>query len=401
MAQIRAARSRSSAFAHPGRSTVTWYNRRPMSGDSSTAHIIQSLVINFVISVAKGVGALRPGPGPMPAETLPSLADCGTRGLLLPGVRKSRKPPTPSHPLGYGRVLYFWSFMVALLLFSGGGVFSIYESIHKLRHPEPVGDMRVAMGILVLSLVLEGWATYKHIVEPTTPRKGRPFLRFLSDSKDSDLVVVFGETAAAVLGLAVALLAICLAAWTGDGTWDAVGSLLLGVVLIGVAPFLAIGGKSPVVGGGAGPVIAPPSARTPRLFGVFLLLYFLRGLKQINQWEVGLRFTLGKLSGRIEPGVTLFLPIRSHPLIAGEAADPEIAAAVHASAAEDPRITHVLHLITVQQGPGEVIVAAKMGFQLSLTLVEIAAAINEFEARLRARCPEARWSFIEPDVPRA
>ncbi len=332
MAQIRAARSRSSAFAHPGRSTVTWYNRRPMSGDSSTAHIIQSLVINFVISVAKGVGALMTGSGSMLAETLHSLADCGNQGLLLLGVRKSRKPPTPSHPLGYGRVLYFWSFMVALLLFSGGGVFSIYESIHKLRHPEPVGDMRVAMGILVLSLVLEGWATYKNIVELNIRRKGRPFLRFLSDSKDSDLVVVFGENAAAVLGLAVALLAICLAAWTGDGTWDAVGSLLIGVVLIGVALFLAIEVKS---------------------------------------------------------------------LIVGEGAAPEVAAALPARAAQEPRIPPLLHLITVQQGPGEVIVAAKMGFQLSLTLVEIAAAINEFEARLRARCPEARWSFIEPDVPRA
>lgn len=303
-----------------------------MSGDSSTAHIIQSLAVNFVIAAAKGVAALLTGSGSMIAETLHSFADCGNQILLLLGVRKSRQAPTAAHPLGFGRVLYFWSFMVALLLFSGGGVFSIYESIHKLRHPEPVGDLRLAMAILVFSLVLEGWATYKNVVELNVRRKGRPFLRFLSDSKDSDLVVVFGENAAAVLGLAVALVAICLAAWTGDGTWDAVGSLLIGVVLIGVALFLAIEVKS---------------------------------------------------------------------LIVGEAADPELAAAVHASAAEDPRITHVLHLITVQQGPGEVIVAAKMGFQLSLTLVEIAAAINEFETRLRARCPEARWCFIEPDVPRA
>ena len=99
----------------------------------STAHIIQSLVINFVIAVAKGIAAVMTGSGSMMAETLHSFADCGNQGLLLMGVHKSRRPPSASHPLGYGRVLYFWSFMVALLLFTGGGMFSIYESVHKLE----------------------------------------------------------------------------------------------------------------------------------------------------------------------------------------------------------------------------------------------------------------------------
>ncbi len=308
-----------------------WYNRDPMAGDHSTSHIIQSLMVNLIIAAGKGVAALMTGSGSMVAETLHSFADCGNQLLLLLGVRKSRHAPTPAHPLGFGRALYFWSFMVALLLFTGGGLFSIYESIHKLRHPEPVGDMRLALTILGLSLALEGWATYKNVVELNLRRKGRPFFRFLSDSKDSDLVVVFGENAAAVLGLAIAIIAIALAAWTGDGSWDAMGSLLIGVVLIGVAVFLAIEVKS---------------------------------------------------------------------LIIGEAADPEIEAAVRATVAEDTQITGLLHLITVQQGPGEVILAMKLGFELTMTVAEVSRAINELEDRIRARSPEVRWSFIEPDIPR-
>ena len=307
------------------------YNRHPMAGDHSTSHILQSLLVNAIIAAGKGVAALMTGSGSMIAETLHSFADCGNQLLLLLGVRKSRAAPTASHPLGYGRALYFWSFMVALLLFTGGGLFSIYESIHKLKHPEPVGDMRLALTILGLSLALEGWATYKNIVELNLRRKGRPFLRFLSDSKDPDLVVVFGENAAAVLGLAIAIMAVGLAAWTGDGTWDAMGSLFIGVVLIGVAVFLAVEVKS---------------------------------------------------------------------LIIGEAADPEIEAAVRATVAEDTQITGLLRLITVQQGPGEVVVAMKAGFLPTLTVVEVSRAINQFEDRLRARNPEVRWCFIEPDVPR-
>ena len=292
-----------------------------MAGDHSTSHIIQSLVVNLVIAAAKGVAALLTGSGSMVAETLHSFADCGNQLLLLLGVKKSRHAPTAAHPLGYGRALYFWSFMVALLLFSGGGVFSIYESIHKLSHPEPVGDMTVALAILGFSLVLEGWATFKNIQELNIRRKGRPFFRFLSESKDSDLVVVFGENAAAVLGLGIALIAITLSAITGDSSWDAIGSLLIGVVLIGVAIFLAIEVKS---------------------------------------------------------------------LIIGEAADPEIAAAVAATAAEVAQITRVLHVITIQQGPSEVLLIMKAGFSPGLSVEQVAHAINDFEDRLRGRCPEVR-----------
>jgi len=300
-----------------------------MAGE--TSHIIQSLVANTVIACAKGVAAVMTRSGAMMAETLHSFADCGNQLLLLLGVRMSRRPPTPQHPLGHGRSLYFWSFMVALLLFSGGGVFSVYEGLHKLGHPEPVENPLIGVGILVFSLLLEGWATIGNVVEMNKRRKDKPFVRYLQDSKDSDLVVVFAENSAAVLGLLFALVALGLASWTGDPRWDAIGTLAIGAVLVGVAIFLAIEVKS---------------------------------------------------------------------LLVGEAADPEISAAAEALAVEDPKITHVLRLITIQQGPGEVLVAMKLGFEAGMTIEAACAAINAFEDRLRERCPEVKWSFVEPDIPR-
>src|SRR5262245_53246832 len=126
----------------------------------STAHIVQSLVSNALIAVSKGVAAVITGSGALLAETLHSFADCGNQLLLLLGVQRSRKPADAKHPLGYGRDLYFWSFMVALLLFLGGGVFSIYEGVHKLQHPEPVGGILVGVIVLAIAFALEGWSTW-------------------------------------------------------------------------------------------------------------------------------------------------------------------------------------------------------------------------------------------------
>ncbi|MCY1058320.1 cation diffusion facilitator family transporter [Nannocystis sp. SCPEA4] len=302
-----------------------------MAGDHSTAHIVQSLVANLLIAVAKAVAAAITGSGALLAETLHSLADCGNQLLLLLGVRMSQRPPNEKHPLGHGRSLYFWSFMVALLLFSGGGVFSLYEGMHKLGHAGEVESVAVGLAVLALSLLIEGWATLKNIGEMNKRRRGKPFFQYLRDSKDSDLVVVFGENAAACLGLIFALLALMLAAVTGDPRWDAIGTLAIGVVLIGVAVFLAIEVKS---------------------------------------------------------------------LLVGESADPEIAAAAASLAVEDPKITRVLRLITVQQGPGEVLVAVKLGFAEGMAVEQVAGTINEFEGRLRGRCPEVKWCFVEPDIPR-
>jgi cation diffusion facilitator family transporter len=299
-----------------------------MAGD--TKHIIQSLVANSAIATAKGVAAVITGSGALLAETIHSAADCGNQLLLLMGVKRSRKPPDAKHPLGYGRAVYFWSFMVALLLFTGGGMFSIYEGVHKYRHPETPGDgLWLGIGILAFSLAIEGWATFSNIVELNKRRRGKPFMRYLRETKDSDLVVIFGENSAAVLGLTLALIAIVIAKQTGDGRWDAVGSLAIGVVLIGVAVFLAIEVKS---------------------------------------------------------------------LLLGESADPELDAAVRELVKEEPAVEDLMQLISIQQGPGEVMVMLKLRFATNLTSEQVATGIDTFESKLRARRPEVRWLFVEPDL---
>lgn len=224
-------------------------------GSDSTQHIIQSLIVNLAIAIAKFGAAFFTGSGAMLAEAIHSFADCGNQLLLLRGVKESRRPPDDKHPLGYGRNLYFWSFIVALLLFSGGGVFSIYEGIHHLRHPEPIENIGLALGILGFALVLEGWSTWGNIKELNIRRGTTPFYRFLKETKDSDLVVVFGENSAAVLGLTLALAAIALAKVTGHWEFDGLGSLLVGVVLVGVAIFLGVEVKSLLVGEAADPLI--------------------------------------------------------------------------------------------------------------------------------------------------
>jgi cation diffusion facilitator family transporter len=224
-----------------------------VAGD--TKHIIQSLVVNGLIAAAKGVGAAITGSGAMLAETIHSGADCGNQLLLLLGVKRAQKPPDAAHPLGYGRAVYFWSFMVALLLFTGGGVFSIYEGIHKLMHPEPVQSILIAVVILVFSIGFEGYATFSNIVEANKRRGTQPFWQYLRQTKDSDFVVVMGENSAATVGLILALIAIGLAYVTQDPRWDALGSLAIGLVLVAVAVFLAVEVKSLLVGEAADPTI--------------------------------------------------------------------------------------------------------------------------------------------------
>lgn len=300
------------------------------SAEQGTAHIIQSLVANLAIALGKGVAAWFTHSGAMLAETLHSFADCGNQLLLLLGVHRARRPPTAQHPLGYGMEVYFWSFIVALLLFSGGGLFSIYEGVHKLKAPEPVHQLGLGLGMLVFSLALEGWSLYGNVLELNRRRKKTSFFRFLQDTKDSDLIVVFAENAAAVVGLIFAMIALGLSFETGDGRWDAVGSLAIGLVLVAVAIFLATEVKS---------------------------------------------------------------------LLVGEAAEPDIDDAVAAAAGADPRILEAFGIITIQQGPGEVLVALKINVQPDLTAGVVCDLINAFELRLRSIRPEVRWLFVEPDRP--
>ena len=298
-----------------------------MAGES-TGEILKSLAVNVIIAVSKGVAAFLTGSGAMLAETLHSFADCGNQLLLLKGVRATRRPPDRAHPFGYGRAMYFYSFIVALLLFFGGGVFSIYEGVHKLEHPEPVEDAGIALIILVVSIALEGWSTLGNIRAMNRRRGDLGFFRYLRETKDSDLIVVFGENSAAVLGLTFAIAALGLAHETGDPRWDAIGSIAIGGVLVLVATFLAREVKS---------------------------------------------------------------------LLVGEAADPALIRSFEELAELDPNVDRVLNVLTLQQGPGEIIVAAKLQFRPGMDTDALVEAINAFERALKAKVPEVRWSFIEPD----
>lgn len=219
-----------------------------MAQANTTKSILYALGANFAIAVAKGVAAFITSSGAMLAEAIHSLADCGNQGLLLLGMRQAKKPPSPDHPLGYGREIYFWSFIVALVLFSVGGLFSIHAGVHKLHHPEPLNSPWLAIGVLIFSIIMEGGALAGCIREINKERNGRSFYRWFRDSRRSELLVIFGEDLAALCGLVFALCAISLAMVTENSIWDAVGSIGIGVLLVIVAICIAVEIKALLIG---------------------------------------------------------------------------------------------------------------------------------------------------------
>jgi cation diffusion facilitator family transporter len=244
-------------------------------GDSTRA-ILFALGANFAITLAKGLAAYVSGSGAMLAETVHSLADCGNQGLLLLGVRQSRKPPSADYPLGYGKAIYFWSFLVAVMLFSVGGMFSLYEGIHKLSHPEPLSSWWWAVGVLVFSIAAESVSMRACVVEVNKARGGRSFRRWFHESRQAELLVIFGEDLAALAGLTLALLAVVLAVATGDPLWDAIGTVMIGVLLIVVAVFVAIEVKAMLIGQSADPIVSQGMKRyleqRPEIARVFNLI---------------------------------------------------------------------------------------------------------------------------------
>jgi cation diffusion facilitator family transporter len=220
-----------------------------MSGQGdSTRAIVFALGANFTIFVTKGVAAFITGSGAMLAETVHSLADCGNQLLLLLGLRQARTPPSPDYPLGYGKAIYFWSFLVALMLFSVGGVFSLYEGWHKLHSHSPLSRPRIAVAVLAFGLVAESISMRACLVEVNKARGGLSLWQWFRSSRQAELVVIFGEDLAALLGLVFALLAILATIATGNALWDAIGTLGIGVLLIVVAAFVAIQVKAMLIG---------------------------------------------------------------------------------------------------------------------------------------------------------
>jgi cation diffusion facilitator family transporter len=244
-------------------------------GDSTRA-ILYALGANFAITLAKGGAAYVTGSGAMLAETVHSAADCANQGLLLLGMRQARTPSSPEHPLGYGKAIYFWSFLVAVMLFSVGGMFSLYEGVHKLSHPAPLEQWWWAVGVLVFSIAAETVSMRACIVEVNKARGTRSFQQWFRESRQAELLVIFGEDLAALSGLMLALVAVVLAVVTGNPVWDAIGTVLIGVLLIVVAVFVAIEVKAMLIGQSADPDITRDMERylgeRPEVARVFNLI---------------------------------------------------------------------------------------------------------------------------------
>ena len=222
-------------------------------GADSAKSIMYALVANSSIAVAKGGAAFVTGSGSMLAESIHSVADAGNQALLLLGLKRAKKPPTPDFPLGYGKATYFWSFIVAVILFSVGGLFSLYEGTHKLSSTEPLSYPWVAVGILIFSIVAEGLSMWGCVKEVNKVRGDRSYWRWFRESRQSELLVVFGEDLAALLGLVFALGAVVLTMVTGNPIYDAIGSLAIGCLLVGVAILIGIEVKGLLMGQSAEP----------------------------------------------------------------------------------------------------------------------------------------------------
>jgi cation diffusion facilitator family transporter len=219
-------------------------------GADSTRAVVLALGANFAIAVSKYFAAFFTGSGSMLAEAVHSTADCGNQLLLLLGLKRAKRPPTPDYPLGFGKETYFWSFLVAIMLFSVGGLFSLYEGWHKLHAPEELGYPLLALGVLAFGIVAESFSMWGCLREVNKARAGRSLWRWFRESRNAELVVIFGEDLAALLGLTLAFVAV-LATWiTGNAAYDALGSMAIGVLLVVVAVMVGVEVKALLIGQG-------------------------------------------------------------------------------------------------------------------------------------------------------
>ncbi|WP_109528409.1 MULTISPECIES: cation diffusion facilitator family transporter [Nocardia] len=298
------------------------------SGGSKTA-VYAALAADAGIAVAKFAGAAITGSSSMLAEAIHSVADTANQGLLLIGQKRAEQRPDRLHPFGYGRNRYFYAFAVALVLFSLGSLAAIDEGIHKIREPEHLSDPFVAIVILLVAMVLEGFSL------ATATRESRPFKQqaswwaFIRNSRNPELPVVLLEDSGALIGLLLAFAGVGLTMVTGNPIWDGIGTLGIGILLGVIATVLIVEMKS---------------------------------------------------------------------LLIGEGATPRQDAAIRANLVDGARIERVIHLETQYLGPEELLVAAKIAVAPGLDIADIAAAIDDAEARVRAAVPIAERIYLEPDL---
>lgn len=300
-----------------------------MSAGGGKKAILAALSANAGIAVAKFVGAFITGSGSMLAEAVHSVADTANQGLLLLGQRRAARDADELHPFGYGRNRYFYSFIVALVLFTLGSIYAIYEGTHKIQHPEELSSPIVAIVILFIAICLEGYS-FTTAIRESIPLKGNAsWWRFIRNSRSPELPVVLLEDTGALIGLVFAFAAVGLTMLTDDPVWDGIGTLAIGTLL-----------------------------------GV----------------------------------IAVILIVEMQSLLIGEGATPEEDKAIRANLVDGRRIDRVIHLKTQYLGPEEILVAAKISIVPELAIKDIAAAIDDAEARVRAAVPAARMIYLEPDL---
>ena len=300
--------------------------------EGSRKAIVAAFFANLGIALAKFAGFLITRSAGLLAESGHSLADTGNQALLMLGSRRGRRPADPEHPFGYGSERYFWAFVVALVLFSMGGLFALYEGIEKLRHPHQLDNAVVAFIILGVAIVLESFSLRTAVKEAQPLRTaGTSWTEFIRTAKAPELPIVLLEDVGAEIGLCFALLGLALAETTGNPRWDAIGSIAIGALLVVIALVLATEMKR---------------------------------------------------------------------LLIGEAASDSDIARITTALSSAPDVNSIIHLRTVHLGPDDLLVAAKVDFDHSLSVAELALAIDRAEIALRAAVSKNATIYIEPDIRR-
>jgi cation diffusion facilitator family transporter len=224
-----------------------------MSTSGGTKAIFAALMANLGIAVTKFAAFLLSGSSSMLAESVHSLADSGNQVLLLIGGKRASRAATEEHPFGYGRERYVYAFLVSIILFSVGGVFSMYEGVHKIQHPEPIERAWIPLTVLLIAIGLESFSLRTALKESAPERRGISILQFVRRAKAPELPVVVLEDIAALVGLVLALLGVSIAVLTDNGIYDGIGTVFIGLLLIIVAAILGVETKSLLIGEGASP----------------------------------------------------------------------------------------------------------------------------------------------------
>jgi len=299
------------------------------SGAHGNKAVIAALIGNSGVAIAKFIGFMLTRSSAMLAESIHSVADAGNQALLLLGGKRARQLADEEHQFGYGRERYFWSFVVALILFALGSAFAVYEGIEKIRHPHEIDNFEIALGILGVGIFIEAWSFRTAIVEARPLKGSLSWWQFIRRSRTPELPVVLLEDLGAQAGLCIAFMAIVISRVFDAPVWDGIGTLSIGLLL-----------------------------------GV----------------------------------IAVILVIEMRSLLIGEGARPSEMKKIVAAIESSPGVTQLIHLRTQHIGPDELLVGAKVAFDASLSIEELAQAVDTLEASVRAEIPYAHPMYIEPDL---